>query len=356
MCDHAPARMSLPVVKVVVVVLNWNGLSDTIECIDALLSQTYRSRHIVLIDNGSDGDDYEQLQARYGDIPEITLCRNAANLGFTRGVNRALRQLVGVNGLQYIALLNNDAVPELDWLARIIETAETTGAAAVASKMVNYYDCDHLDNAGHIFLSTGEVLPRGGSQPVARFSNRATVIGPCAGAALYRTSLFWDIGLFDEYFVSGYEDAEFGLRATLGGYSTAYDPTAVVYHKISRSVDKIRDLNYAVKLAQDINYTYIKLMPGPLLWGGAPLLLTKVAVICITAAVLGRWRLLRVQYLALRSTWQQRAILAEYRREHRGFRRLSSFQVWRLQTCFLPTYIGYFRRYILRRKPTVFER
>ena len=71
-----------------------------------------------------------------------------------------------------------------------------------------------------------------------------------------------EIGLFDEFFSTGYEDAELGLRAMLAGYTQIFAPEAVVRHRIGASIDKIRDRRYAVRLQVNINYTYLKLMPG----------------------------------------------------------------------------------------------
>ena len=73
-----------------VIVLNWNGAEDTINCIDHLLASTDVEFRVILIDNASEGEDYAQLVACYGSHPLIDLRRNDQNLGFARGVNRIL--------------------------------------------------------------------------------------------------------------------------------------------------------------------------------------------------------------------------------------------------------------------------
>ncbi|MFW6341174.1 MAG: glycosyltransferase, partial [Wenzhouxiangella sp.] len=145
-----------------VLVLNWNGLDDTITCIDHLLASESVGYRVILVDNASQGDDYQQLTDRFGHHQGIELRRNPENLGFARGMNQILAELLAADQEerpQYAALLNNDAFPEPGWLAALVDMAETTGAGAVASCMLRHDNPRILDNAGHVFLNTGEVLP-----------------------------------------------------------------------------------------------------------------------------------------------------------------------------------------------------
>src|SRR6056297_4312040 len=159
---QSPPRVPIPVI-----VLNWNGADDTIECIDALLANDGVDFRVVLVDNGSSGDDFERLRTRFGSLERIELRRNPENLGFARGVNAVLKEVMASPDArpEFFALLNNDAIPEPGWLAALVSAADSTGAGAVASKMIRHDDPGKLDNAGHVFLNTGEILPRGAGQP-----------------------------------------------------------------------------------------------------------------------------------------------------------------------------------------------
>ena len=340
-----------------VIVLNWNGVDDTIECVDALLAGEGVDYRVVLVDNGSSGDDFDRLQARYASKERVALQRNPDNLGFARGVNAVLGDLLASpeSRPEFIALLNNDAVPEPDWLAALLKMAESSEAAAVSSKMLRYDDRNKLDNAGHVFLNTGEVLPRGAGRSPAEFDAPAEVAGVCAGACLLRTDMLADIGIFDEFFVTGYEDAELGLRAMLGGYRQIYAPKAVVRHRIGASIDKIRDRDYAVQLQVNINYTYLKLMPGPVIAWNAPWIVVKTAAALVVPLVAGRWRLLGVQAAALAETARIFDRILESRR-NRPLRRISSRVVIARQNFFARQYWTYFRRFVLGRQKTIFER
>src|SRR6056297_2787284 len=79
--------------RVPVIVLNWNGLDDTIQCVDALLESRQVALRVLLVDNGSADGDLQRLRTRYESDKRVELRRNEDNLGFTRGVNAVLRDL-----------------------------------------------------------------------------------------------------------------------------------------------------------------------------------------------------------------------------------------------------------------------
>lgn len=349
--DRAPAGEAIPVL-----ILNWNGLADTVECVDAVLGQQDVDFRVVVADNGSDGDDYVRLSERYAADRRVEVRRNPENLGFARGMNVLFHELLDGRpaAAEFVALLNNDAVPEPGWLAGLVAAADTKGAGAVASRMLRRDDPTLLDNAGHVFLNTGEVLPRGGGQPATAFAMPADVVGACAGACLLRLDMLEDIGLFDEFFSTGYEDAEFGLRAMLAGYRQIYAPDAVVRHRIGASIDKIRNRRYAVRLQVNINYTYLKLMPLGLVAWNAPWLVLKSLAMLVVPLLILRWRLFGVQASALVET--VRIVKPAIRMRRSASRRISVLEAIRRQEFFAPTYWQYFRRFVLGRRPTVFER
>jgi GT2 family glycosyltransferase len=311
---------------------------------------------VIIVDNGSEPEQSRRLRERFGGIANVEIRRNEENLGFTRGVNRELERLLLEGEAQHVALLNNDAVPDEDWLEALENCARNSGAGIIASRIVHYDNHRVLDNAGHILLTTGEILPRGTGEAIEGYDEPASLVGASAGAALLSCDLLREIGIFDPYFVTGYEDAELGLRAFVAGYATSYCPDAIVRHKVSRSVDRIRDFSFAVKLQQDINYTWFKLAPTGLLVATLPLIAIRLAVVLIAALLLGRRRLLKVQWTAFRSTAREYSRLHRARLDAAGLRRISSLALARSQTPFLGVYLDYFHRYFLKNNKTVFER
>lgn len=118
--------MTYPSVRVAV--LNWNGLAFTPDCLEHLLATNWPSDRleIMVIDNASSDGSAELVAERF---PQVRLVRNGANLGFV-GLNTAFADLDGVD---YVALVNNDAFVEPDWLAPLVAALEEDPQLGAAS-------------------------------------------------------------------------------------------------------------------------------------------------------------------------------------------------------------------------------
>lgn len=342
-----------------IIVLNWFGIEDTLECMESLWRQTHQGFIVYLVDNGSDERNVELLKKNFGAHPKVHLILNQENLGFTRGNNVIMQQLVqSAQNYEYIALLNNDTEVHPDWLAEMLACAEKTKADIVTSKMVNYFKRSRMDNAGHLMLNTAEIIPLGHMEPVGNFEAEFENIGSCAGATLYSTEMLRKIGVFDEYFDTGYEDAEIGVRAVVTGHRSVFAPKAIVYHKISQSVGKVRDYKYLRKIQLNIFYTYFKLMPAGVLWANAPSFFFKYGAILVIDIVFLRIRFLKIMCDSIyRTLFLEREKILESRKAfHASNHTISSWQILRKQEFFLWFDIKRFWKYIILRQPTTFEK
>lgn len=240
------------------VILNWNGRHFLSECLEGLRDQRYRSFEITVVDNGSDDGSVDFIKRCY---PEVNVIALSQNLGFAAANNLAIKTVKS----KYIALLNNDAVPDHLWLEKLVDMMDRhTEAGFAASKMVFEKDRGTIDRAGDAYTTAGAALLRGRGEPVDNFDNEEWVFGACAGAALYRTEMLRDIGLFDEDFFLLYEDVDLSFRAQLKGYRCLYVPEAVVYHKGSGSV--VHDSPLSVYYShRNLEWVYIQNMPSRLL-------------------------------------------------------------------------------------------
>ncbi len=328
-------------------------------CLDSLGGQTYGAFHCLVLDNGSELADYEQLRAVFPADDRFELLRSEMNLGFTGGCNHLFEERILPNAaLDWVVLLNNDTEVEPDWLEQLLLAARDQQAGLVASKMVHFFDRSVLDNAGHLMLNTGEILPRGAEEPVGTYDQHGLCMGPCGGAALIAVPLLRVLGTFDTFFKTGYEDAEFGLRAFLCGHDTVYAPRAVVYHKISRSINKIRDYQYTLKIQVDVFYTALKLLPWPVLLLNFPFWVFKTIMVTGLNLLFGRWKFLRVYWHAL---W---VVLFEKQEDIRRarsafFKRHQVRPWWEVQgrlTFFIWLDIRRFFKYFVRREKMVFEK
>ena len=240
--------------RVSLIIVNWNGRDLLPECLDGLRQQTYRDFQIIMVDNGSEDGSVDFVNHHYPEVRTIALGRN---LGFAAGNNIALRTV----RTEYAALLNNDAVAHPCWLENLVEGLERYPEAGSAASKMLFYDCpDTIDRAGDAYTRAGAGLLRGRGHPGNGFDRREWVFGACAGAALYRMSMFEDIGLFDEDFFLLYEDIDLSFRGQLKGYKCVYIPEAVVFHKASNSI--VDDSHLSVYYGhRNLEWVYIKNMP-----------------------------------------------------------------------------------------------
>ncbi len=319
-----------------IIVLNWNGIEDTIECIDSVLKMGYPDFKVYLLDNGSDNNEGEKLSQKYADEPLVTVRLFGENLGFTHAHIRIVEELQAFS-IRYIALLNNDTIVDRNWLSSLLKVALAEHASVISSKLIYYYDRSKLDNVGHQMLTTGEVVPIGYARSSEDYETMQPNFGSCAGATLYSVEMIKQIGFFDPYFSTGYEDAEFGARAVVTGFKCVFAPEALVYHKVSRSVTKVYNDAYELMIRNAIWYTYLKLMPRGVLFISAPFVLIKIVLLTLLNLITGRSRENRLMYKSLResfgSQWDRiKTSRDAFQKDHDL---MSTLQIVRKQTFFL---------------------
>ncbi len=250
--------------RVTIIVLNWNGKDVLPGCLEAIRRQTYTDFSVWVVDNGStDGSDLWVRKHH----PEVTVIAYEENRGFCKAYNDVLPHVT----TPYVALMNNDVVAGPQWLQALVTTMdEDSQLWAAASKML-FDDAPHrIDRAGDAYTLEGAALMRGRGESASRFNRKEKVFGVCAGAALYRTAVFRELGYFDENFFILHEDVDISFRARLKGYECVYVPEAVVFHKGSHSLG--RKSQTAVYYGQrNLEWVYLKNMPTPILCLSWPL-------------------------------------------------------------------------------------
>src|SRR5215207_4373834 len=210
--------------SVAVVIPNWNGAALLPACLDALRGQTCRAHQTVVVDNGS-SDDSLAVLARY---PEVRVLRFARNHGFGAATNAGIR----ATATPFVATLNNDAVPDPDWLAALLAAGRVAAprVGMWASRMVFAARPERLNSCGIAIDRVGIAWDLLGGAPVGADAALAEPFGPCAGAALYRRELLAEVGLFEERFFAYLEDVDLAWRARRHGWRCGYVGAARVVH------------------------------------------------------------------------------------------------------------------------------
>ncbi len=230
-----------PVAKVFIIILNWNGLGDTLECLDSVEKLEYLAKTVVVVDNGSTDGSPDAIRTQ---APSVLLLRNQTNLGYAGGNNVGIRYALE-HGADYIWLLNNDTIVRSDSLANLVSVADATPSLGLASPFIYHYDePERLQFAGVIARFADQTF-RGINDPMERESPTDG-----GGLMLYGTALLAKasavktIGYLDERYFAYREDYDYSMRSLEAGFRNIVVSTSKVYHKVSHSLGDDSPVKY----------------------------------------------------------------------------------------------------------------
>lgn len=246
--------------KVSVVILNWNGINDTIAClksIQELLVSEYKLSVIVVDNKSSDGSLEKLGKIKLGESG-IKLLANSANYGFAKGNNVGLKYAIE-SGAEYVLVLNNDT--EVDSLAlqnMIIFMNENPAFGAVSPKIYfsrgyefhkTRYQKSELGRV--IWYAGGDIdwdnvygVNRGVDEVDAgQFREKKETDFSTGACSLLRVEALKKVGLYDEKYFMYLEDVDLSIRMKKGGWKIGYCDRAYVWHKVAQSSGIGSDLN-----------------------------------------------------------------------------------------------------------------
>jgi GT2 family glycosyltransferase len=248
--------------------------------------------NVVVVDNGSDDGSVEMLEAEYSKSTafRLTVLRNYENRGFCAANNQAIAACKS----EFVALLNNDAEAEPEWLAALASAFRSGDVGMAASKILVYEDPGRIDKAGHLIFPDGQNRGRGcGERDRGQYDDVEEVLWPDGCAAMYRRTMLDQIGLFDEDFFAYADDAELGLRGRIAGWKCLYIPSAVVRHHRGATLG-LRSTRRLELIERNRVLLAAKLFPWSLLWLNGAYYLARMTA-GFVAAVRGRGEVSRHQ-------------------------------------------------------------
>lgn len=256
-----------------IVVPNWNGKAELARCLPSLLKQTVPAQ-VVVVDNGSSDGSSHFIKSKF---PEVTLIELSRNHGFTGGVNAGIRHALA-EGADYIALFNNDAVAEPDWLKHLLtRIKKDPKIGIVTGKLLK--TGGQIDSVGEAYSIWGLPFPVGRNQSDSGQFNKARLVTAASGgASLYRAKMLKQIGLFDQEFFAYYEDVDLALRAQSRRWQVWFEPTAIARHRVGGTSRKLPGFA-AYHSLKNTYYLYAKNMPAKLYWKYLPRFLISVLLV-----------------------------------------------------------------------------
>jgi GT2 family glycosyltransferase len=220
--------------KVYIIVLNWNGKDDTLDCLGSLRSTAYGNYQVVLVDNGSEDDSVAAVR---GNFPEVEVVETGKNLGFAGGNNVGIEYAMK-QGADYVFLINNDTTVHPDYLKELVSVAESDARiGAVGSKIYYHSEPERIWFAGgkiNWLKNKGEHI---GLDEIDKGQfDEIREVGYLTGCALLvKREVVEKVGVLEDDYFLYYEDADYSLRIQNAGYKTVYAPKSKIYHKVSRS-------------------------------------------------------------------------------------------------------------------------
>ncbi|HAJ56532.1 MAG TPA: hypothetical protein DCL35_02050 [Candidatus Omnitrophica bacterium] len=226
---------------VFIVIVNWNGKVDLLECLASLKSSDYpKDRYsIVVVDNGS-SDGSQAAIAR--EHPDATLLKNTKNIGYVMAANQGIVYALD-SGADYVWVLNNDVSVNKDTLSRLVAIGEKDGKVGVIAPVIySFQEPPRIENAGYkINFWTGQLKKlKIGRDIFADPADRSADVDSILGCAdLIRALVFKKIGYLREAYELYFEETDFNVRARKAGYRVVVVKDACVKHRNASTMNRL---------------------------------------------------------------------------------------------------------------------
>ncbi len=218
-----------------IVVVTWNNVADTIQCLRSLAPLTGAAVSVIVVDNGST-DGCGEVIARA--FPAVTMLSLSVNEGYAAGCNAGFRQAVA-EGAAYVVFLNNDTVVDSGFLEPLLEVLDERREVMVAVPQILYadypdrvwYDGGVLDPSRGRVRHTG-IRKRSAEPETAGFRQTGYATGCCL---VMRCRDFDGVGGFDASAGMYGEDLDLSMRIRQHGGILAVVPASRIWHRVSAS-------------------------------------------------------------------------------------------------------------------------
>ena len=213
-----------------IITINYNGLKDTCELLESITFTD--DMEVIVVDNASHQDEASAIQEAY---PQVKVIRSRENRGFAGGNNLGIREAHG----KYLFLVNNDTTFKDFNLIPLIERLESSpNIGAVCPKIRFAWDNHPIQFAGYTPLSRITVRNQAigfGEEDKGQYDTPHPTPYAHGAAMMLKREVVEKVGLMPECYFLYYEELDWSMMITGGGYEIWYEPACTIYHKESQA-------------------------------------------------------------------------------------------------------------------------
>lgn len=273
--------------RVYIIIVNWNGWADTLECLSTVFRSTYPDFRVIVCDNGSCDDSVARITgwgagalrypvsgSPFGDLMvatdrhirtvivpadqdfsswaakddwDLLVVAIGSNLGFAAGNNVGMRIALALGDCSYVWLLNNDTVVDPQALSAMVHRMEAISRAGMCGSRIHYYhESDKIWalGGGHFrkLIARSENIGLGRDISDGNLMDTEAVERvmeyPAGASMLVREAYLREVGLMDEGYFLYCEEPDWVMRGA-GRFTLAYARDSIVYHKVAASTQKL---------------------------------------------------------------------------------------------------------------------
>jgi GT2 family glycosyltransferase len=225
-----------------IIIINWDGLANTLECLASVRQLTYPNIRVQLVDNASKNNEAEIIEEKF---PEVNVLRQKENLGFCGGCNAGIKQAID-EGADFIMLVNNDALVSPNLVETLLEEYDKLeNPGAVSPVIFKYPETQNIWFSiakWEAVWKTGEAkfrLALDESYESLKDKKPYATEFACGCCLFVSTKVVREVGMFDERYFAFYDEAEWCVRMKKQGFTSYIIPSAFMYHKVSGSTSSL---------------------------------------------------------------------------------------------------------------------
>jgi GT2 family glycosyltransferase len=228
--------------SVAIIIVNYRGWHDTLECLASLRGLTYPNFRVYLVDQASDNSASQTVRDQF---PEVRLIENPVNDGFAGGSNRGI-QAAFKEGTDYLFLLNNDTTVAQNLLEPLVSLAESDARIGVVGPLILYYDEPEIVwSAGGRINARGDVGQSNQGKLAVAISPEPQETDFIVGCGLLvKRTVLEKVGILDETYFLYFEETDLCARIRNAGYTILMQPASCLWHKVSRTAGQDSELTY----------------------------------------------------------------------------------------------------------------